>query len=158
LVASAARWWLCTLKRSWSARVMLVLLGDVVGGVAHGPASKAQVRPSNCMWSFHLAVAKLDALADAGEVGRGGHVLEAAGDDEAVVAGLDGLGGEHDGLSPEPQTLLMVLAEMVVGSPAFSGGLSRRVLAEARLQHAAHDDLVDLAFEGGDGVETALIA
>ena len=57
-------------------------------------------------------------------------------------------------LSPEPQTRLMVVADVVLGSPASQRRLPGRGLARAGLQDLAHQDLVD---PGGGGVETGAL-
>src|SRR5277367_582070 len=46
--------------------------------------------------------------------------------------------------SPEPQTLLMVIAATFRSAAAIEGGLARGVLAEAGLHDVAHDGFVDL--------------
>ena len=45
--------------------------------------------------------------------------------------------------SPEPQTRLIVVALVVTGSPAAERRLAGRCLADAGLEHLAHEDLVD---------------
>ena len=58
--------------------------------------------------------------------------------------------------SPDRQTLLMVVAWTVSGMPAFDGGLARRDLALARLDHLAHQDGVDARGIDAGLVEHAL--
>ena len=53
-------------------------------------------------------------------------------------------------LSPEPQTRLMVVARRRVREAGPQRGLARRRLADAGLQHLAHQDVVD---PGGRRVE-----
>jgi hypothetical protein len=146
-------------KRSWSARVMLVLLGDVVGGVAHGPALEGA---GQAVVGHVVDQVPLPYLTPSRRAKCGAAVMfsKPPAMTQLVVAGLDGLGGEHDGLKPEPQTLLMVLAEMRVGQPGLEPGLAGGVLAEAGLEDAAHDALVDhRGLVGGDDHRpTALIA
>ena len=53
--------------------------------------------------------------------------------------------------SPEPQTRLIVVADVVSGRPAAQRRLPRRRLAGAGLEHLAHQDLVDRGAVGQAG-------
>ena len=52
---------------------------------------------------------------------------------------------------PEPQTRLMVVAEVPSGRPALSAAWRAGAWPDARLQHLAHQDLVDRRSPGQPG-------
>ncbi len=86
------------------------------------------------------------AIAGAGlreQIGRVGHRLHAAGDDDFRVACLDGLGGERDGAKTRAADLIHGEGAGFGRDAGVDGSLTGRVLAEAGLQDAAHDALVN---------------
>jgi len=95
-------------------------------------------------------------------IGRVGHRLLAAGDDDLTVAGLDRLRGEHHGLESGPAHLVDGERRDGGGDPGLDGRLTRRRLPDAALDHVAHDHFFyvasadSCAFDGGangDGAE-----
>ena len=121
-----------------------VLGGDVFGGVAHGPSLERATQPVVGHVVLHRGVTELNAGAHVLQVRRERHVLEAAGENEIVLTRLDRLCGEHDCLEPRPADLVDGHGVERVGQPRLEPRLARGILAETRLEHAAHDALVDV--------------
>ena len=57
---------------------------------------------------------------------------------------------------PERHTLLSVMAGTVIGMPAVDRGLAGGDLARARLQHLAHEHVVDLLGADAGALERGL--
>ncbi len=121
----------------------LVFVGDVLAGVAHVivvvdvPEAVLDHRVDE------RAVAEAVALACVKQqVGRVGHGLHAAGDDDLAVVGEDGLRRQADRFQSRT-------ADFVDGHGAdrrrnsrAQCGLTRGVLSQTRAHHVAHDDFI----------------
>ena len=71
------------------------------------------------------------------------HGLHAAGDATSASPARISAAASMIAFRPEPQTRLIVVAEVVSGSPAAQGRLAGRRLADSGLQDLAHQDFVD---------------
>jgi hypothetical protein len=125
--------------------VDLPLLGDVLGGLAHVVAVEGVPQAVLDHGVDHLVVAHLVAGAHVGAMRRQRHVLLAAGHHDGAVAGQDLLRRDGDGPEARAADLVEGPGGGAVGDAGLDGGLARRVLALARGQHLAEDDLVDVA-------------
>jgi hypothetical protein len=76
--------------------------------------------------------------------GAGAHVFLAAGHHDLAVAPGDGLRGQHHGLQARAAHGIDGQGGNLFGQAGLQRGLARRVLAGARGQHLAHDDLAHL--------------
>ena len=77
---------------------------------------------------------------------RGGeaHALLAAGDDDLVVTGHDGLSRQHHGLEAGAADLVDGHGRHALRQAGLDDRLTRRVLAAASGEHLTEDDLADL--------------
>ena len=92
----------------------------------------------------HRRVADAEAAAGLRQkIGRIGHRFHSAGDDDLRIAGLDGLHARATAFSPEPQTLLTVMA-LTQGEGHREGRLPRGILSQSGGDDIAHDALVHL--------------
>ena len=124
---------------------MPYLVGEVLGRDAHVDVVEG-VRESVVDHRVdELGVAHAGAEARARQqVGRARHVLHAAGDDDVDVARADHLGGDRDRLQARSAQHVDRRRGHLLRDPSGDRGLARRVLPEARLQHAAEYDLLHL--------------
>ena len=122
-----------------------VVLGDVLGGDAHVDVLEGVHQPVMHHRVDHLRVAHARAEATAGhQVGRPRHVLHAAGHDDVRVARPDDLRRQRDGLQARAAEHVDGRRGHLDRQPGSDRGLARGVLAEAGLQHAPEQDLLDL--------------
>jgi len=77
------------------------------------------------------------------QVGGPRHVLHPAGDQAVSIAGADRLCGERNGLEPAAAHLVDGCGRDTFGEPGADRRLTRGVLTETRLEHVAHQNLVD---------------
>ena len=89
------------------------------------------------------------------------HRFHATCDDNLRVAGTDFRGAEHDRLEPGPADPVDRRSTRRVGETGAQGRLPRRCLTRTRLEHLAHQDLVDRrpiwepgTFDGGANGDT----
>ena len=121
-----------------------VLLGDLLAGDAHVEVvvDVPQAVPDHRV--DQLAVAEAHARARfRQQVRRVAHALHAAGDDHFGIARADRLGREHHALEARAADLVDREGADAVGNPGLARRLTSGVLAEPRLQHVAHDHLLD---------------
>ena len=104
----------------------------------------------------HLRLAVAHAIAQVHEVRREVHVLEAAGDGGVQLACADRGGRLHHGLQARAAHLVHGDGAEGLGKAREQSCLTRRVLSHARLQHVAHDALLDGGLRGGGGGERGL--
>ncbi len=127
----------------------LVLVGDVLGGGAHVAVLERAPEAVADHLVDELAVTEPVAVAGVlDQVRRARHVLHAAREDHLAVAEPDRLGGERDRLQPRAAHLVDGHRRRALGQARAEGCLARRVLAEARRQHVAHQHLVDAVDAG----------
>ena len=123
----------------------LVLLGDVLGRVAHMIAVEGIPQPVLDHRVDQLGVAHLDAGAQVLGMRRQRHRFLAACDDDLRIAGGDLLHAECDGPQPRAADLVEAPGGRLLRQSAADRSLACRVLSLRRGQHLAEDDLVDLA-------------
>ncbi len=122
----------------------LVVLRGILGEGAHQPALVVGVLQAvEEHVVLDLGVAEPGAAAHLGQqVGRVGHALHAAGDDDVRRPRVQRRRRPCITVfMPEPHILLTVVQGTVFGRPAPMRGLPRRRLALAGRQHAAHQHL-----------------
>ena len=120
-----------------------VLVGDPLGRVAHRPVLEGAGQAVVGHVVLHGRGAVLHTASNVGEVGGEIHVLHAAGDRDLDVAGLDRPGRLHDRFESRTADLVDGDGGHGVGDAGLEGRLSGGVLADARLEHAAHEDFFD---------------
>ena len=120
LVASAARRWLSTLKASCSARVTPQVLAVWSAALPMGQFSKAQVRPSNCMWSSILPSPYLMPPRTEARCGARSMFSMPPATTHCASPRRIMLAACITASRPEPQTLFTVTAFTVSAMPAFS--------------------------------------
>ncbi len=113
--------------------------GAHVHGVERAPETVVDHRVEQLAVAHAVALARLLQ-----EVGRLGHRLHAAGDDDLGVAGLDHLVGEVDRVDAREAHLVDRHRRHRHRDPALHRRLARRHLAGARLQHLTEEHVVDL--------------
>ncbi len=122
-----------------------VLLGEVLRGDAHVDVVEGVPQTVVDHRVDDLGVAHAGAEARGRqEVGRARHVLHAARDDDVHVACADHLRSDRNCFEARSAQHVDRRRGHLVRDPRADRGLARRVLAEARLQHAAEHDLVHL--------------
>ena len=122
------------------------LVADVLRGQAHVDVVHGAVQAVVDHHVDHAGGRHVHAVAEAGlrqGVGRGAHVLHAAGDDDVRVAALDGLGGHGHGLETAAANLVDGHRRHLLRDAGLEHGLAGRVLAQGAGEHAAEDHLVD---------------
>ena len=134
-----------------------VLLGDVLGGDAHVVLVEDVPQAVDDHGVDHLRVAHAKAVARAVQHVRRGLMFSwppatTMSESPLAIACAPSIAA----FRPEPQTLLMVIAGTMSGRPARIDRLARRVLADARGEHLAHDDFGDLLGRDAGALEQHL--
>ena len=143
--AAAARWWDRAEKASWSSREMpsSALHASVRAPIAWVVEDVPEAVVGHVVDELH--VAELHALTGLRqEVRCLGHRLHAARDDDLELAGPDELVGQGDGVDAGQTDLVDGQRGHGHRDAGLDGGLPRRDLPRAGLQHLAHDHVVDL--------------
>ena len=92
-------------------------------------------------------VAEFLPVASRGQVVRHpGHAFHPAGNDDVVVAYLDALGAQHDGLQSRSADFVDRGGGNAVRDTGLQGGLFGRGLSQTGLENAAHVNFVDFIF------------
>ena len=121
------------------------LLRRVLGVAAHVDVAEGAPQAVLDHAVDERLIAELHAAAHSIVViGRVGHRLLAAGDDDLAVARLDRLRGEHHGLEPRAAHLVDRQRRNGRGNARLDRGLPRRRLSNAALDDVAHDDFFDV--------------
>jgi hypothetical protein len=121
------------------------LVRNVLGRVAHRAILEGAPQAVADQGIDQLAVAVLETGAGPLDQVRGpAHALHPARGDDLGVSSLDRLSRKHDRLEPGPAHLVDGVRGDRVRQPREQGCLPGRVLADAGLDHVAHDHLIDL--------------
>jgi len=134
--------------------------GDVFGREAHVVAVEDLVEAVEDDQVRDLSEGHAHPVSPAG-VGKGEgdirHVLHAAGHDGLGVSRPDRLGGERDRLHARGADLVHGDGVGLLGQARKDAGLTARILPQARLDHVAHDALVEIDGRCGIGIIVMLL-
>ncbi len=117
----------------------------MLGGLTHVPAFEGAPQPIVDHGVHDLLIAILPTRARSQkQMRRAAHALHAPGHQEVRVAGLDGLGSEHDRLQARAAHLVDRYRGDRIRKASLESRLAGGILPDAGLQDVAHDDFIDL--------------
>ena len=126
-----------------------VLVGDAFGGFAHADFEEGVGEAIDKHGILEGGVAELFAEAEiGGVVGGAAHGLDAAGEDEVVFAGADGVGGEGDGFEGGAAGHVDGVGGDFLRDAEAEADLAGDIHACACLEDLSEDDLLDVRAEG----------